>query len=53
MKEKVFIRCAELLDKWGIEVELGKEIGTVWTFIGDDQFLSMMKIIATLNKTFK
>lgn len=50
MKEKVLVRCVELLDKWGTEVEPGNEIGAVWTFVGDSQFLSMLKKIAPLKE---
>lgn len=50
MKDKLRLRCVELLDKWDNEYEPGKEMGTVRTFIGDEQFLSMMKKVVPLKE---
>lgn len=50
MKERLQLRCVELLDKWGTEVDSGGEIGTVRTFLGDEQFLSMMKKVVPLKE---
>lgn len=50
MKERLQLRCVELLDKWDTEYEPGKEIGTVRTFIGDEQLLSMMKKVVPLKE---